>query len=334
MKVLFIVADPDKASTRVRVRNLLPELERAGLRCETAPWPRGWRARRRLAAHAARHDRVVLQKILPGAADLHMLRRRSRWLAYDFDDAVFLRGGAAGTAPGGARARRFRRLCRHADLMLAGNAWLASAAAERGGTVKVLPSAVPVRSAPRHLPRGGSRRPVVGWVGSSRTLPYLESVLPALRATALVRPFRLHVICDRPARMPGLDMVHVPWSEDTQAAAVAQLDVGLMPLPDTPWARGKCAYKLLQYMAAGVPFVASAVGMNVEVADGERSGLLAPTPGDFAAPLLRLLGDPGLRTRLGQHGHALALRAYDVPVVAAALATVLRAGGGEPEAAA
>jgi glycosyltransferase involved in cell wall biosynthesis len=114
-------------------------------------------------------------------------------------------------------------------------------------------------------------------------------------------------VSDGPLTLPGVRVVDVPWTREGEAAAVASFDAGIMPLAlDEPWSRGKCAYKLLQYMAAGVPAVGSDVGMNSDLIQSGRNGLLARTPHDWAEALASLAGDFSLRARLGGAGRETA----------------------------
>ncbi len=319
-RVLILTAPLHRPSTRVRVTTLLPWLEREGVRAEVVAWPRRPRQRWRLLERCRRHDVVVLQKVLPTALELHLLRRASHRLIYDLDDAVFLRA-AGGGQPSRTRAARFARLCRLVDGVTAGNRYLAEAARQQGARTWLVPSSVPVERPPRN--HTFSVPPVVGWIGSQHTLPYLEAIAGALGEAARRHPFRLHVIADAVPQIPQVEVVPIPWSEATEEGELRRLDVGLMPLPDDPWTRGKCAYKLLQYMAAGVPWVASPVGMNRELAEADGGGLLA-TDTTFAETLADLLESPERRAALGRRGRLMVERHYSRPVAARLLAEALR----------
>ena len=129
-------------------------------------------------------------------------------------------------------------------------------------------------------------------------------------------------ICDRSPALPGVAVEHVPWSLETQHEALAGLDVGLMPLADSPWSRGKCAYKLLQYLAAEVPAVASPVGANADLVEDGVNGLLAADPPAFARAIESLAGDPDRACALARRGRQTA-EGFSYPAVAAAWAAFL-----------
>jgi glycosyltransferase involved in cell wall biosynthesis len=334
--VVFLVQAQAAPSTRVRVTNLFPELQRSGkVTPQIRAIPSGFGQRLRLFRGLGGFAVVVLQKKLLAPLELAALRRHARCLIFDFDDAIYLRD-LKGVVDGVTSARRWRSLSRslkfswiirHCDAVLAGNDYLAAAARRAAGRrklpVEILPSAVPVTGVPQRGEFPENAPLVVGWVGSSGNLGFVAMLGSALAAAAEKRPFVLHVLCDEMLAIPGVHCTHLPWRLDTQEREIARFDIGIMPLPDTPWTRGKCSYKLLQYMAAGVPFVASAVGMNIEAANTGPTGLLAETAPAFTDQLLRLLAGGQLRRDLGRRGRQVAEVRYSTQAVAERLAGLL-----------
>jgi glycosyltransferase involved in cell wall biosynthesis len=157
---------------------------------------------------------------------------------------------------------------------------------------------VPATAAPMPPAEDGV---VVGWVGSSSTLPYLEAEAATLVGVASRgRRVRLRVVADRPPRLPpGMALEYVPWTAAGEAAAIAGMHVGFAPLSDDAWTRGKCGFKVVQLLGAGRPVVASPVGVQAEQVRPEVTGLLGSTSLELAQGLLRLVEDEGLRVRLG-----------------------------------
>jgi glycosyltransferase involved in cell wall biosynthesis len=168
----------------------------------------------------------------------------------------------------------------------------------------------------------------MGWTGTSGNYPYLEAIQPALETLLREVPgAALVVVADRPPSLPrlaGRDVRFVPWSPAHEVEALAAMDVGLMPLADDEWTRGKCSFKMLQYMAAGIASVVSPVGMNRDVLAIGESGLAASTRDDWIEALRTLAADPDRRARMGAAGRAIALEHFDVPVVARRLAAIFR----------
>ena len=296
-------ADP---SFRIRWERFLPAFAAAGIEMEVHEIPA--RGRGAVFARAGAADAVVLHRRLLTAWDFARLRRHARRLIYDFDDALCYRAGTPHRS--WSRARRFFRTVERSDLVLAGNRVLAGLARLRARRVCVVPSTLDVES---YAPAEKTEEFTAVWIGQRATLPHLEAVREAITAHG----FRLRVIAD--AAPPGAE--HVPWAVATEARHLAECHVGLMPLPTTPFARGKSGYKLLQYYAAGLPAVASPVGVNRTLAAG--GALLAREPDAWVAALRRLLHDPALRERLGATGRAFVARRYASSALAERLIRLL-----------
>jgi glycosyltransferase involved in cell wall biosynthesis len=180
----------------------------------------------------------------------------------------------------------------------------------------------------RYHPAGGDGRTLV-WVGSSSTLQGLERAAALLDGLPRAVPgVRLKVVCDRFPTFRELPVVPVPWDEASEAGEIARTDVGISWVPDDPWSRGKCGLKLLQYMAAGLPVLTNPVGVHAEMVRHGETGLLATTPHEWQAAAARLLGDAGLRQRMGRSGRAVVESAYSVEVGARRWLEVLGRLGG------
>jgi glycosyltransferase involved in cell wall biosynthesis len=316
VNVLFVHRGRDVPSARVRILALLPHLEALGIGCRAVEHPSNARALRALVNARDRPDAFVLQKKLPTPADAWAWRGRRAPLLFDFDDAVMFRQQPRGASfESRTRSRRFGRALRLCDAFVCGNAYLASFARGAGKPVLVAPSAVPLE-VPTSRARIAGRPVRVGWLGSPENLPSLAALAPVLRRVAAERDFRLAVVSRQGIDLPGISVEHVPWTLAGQERDLASLDVGLMPLDDSPWSRGKCAYKLLQYMAAGVPVVASPVGMNTEVVADGVNGLLAATPDAWFRALIGLIDDADLAWRLGRAGRETVVARFGYPGVA------------------
>ena len=259
----------------------------------------GWRA-----------DVTLLQREMASTLpSLEGLTRRPR--VVDIDDAVHLyRGGVAA-----------RRLARLADLVVVGNRWLAEIWRQWNPAVEILPTPVDTDAiAVRPFPE----RPAIGWIGSAGNLHYLTAIAPALeRIISRFPGTEIAVCCDRPPELPGLPVRYVPWSEEAEADFLASITVGLMPLADGPWERGKCSFKMLQYMAAGRPCVASPVGMNSELLAEAEIGHAATTLDEWSEALSSLLAEREAAEHVGAVGRALAVKRYSVTALAPQLAALL-----------
>jgi len=167
--------------------------------------------------------------------------------------------------------------------------------------------------------------PVIGWTGSQTTAIYLETILPTLSALQRECNFDVLIIgVDVDLEAHGVTGCCVPWSAKTEVETTKRIDIGLMPLPDTEWARGKCALKAIQYLAFGIPAVVSDVGMNRDVVIDGETGILVQPDGDWKPALRKLLSDRALRLEMGRKGRAHVVANYSAAVVAEKVAGDLR----------
>jgi glycosyltransferase involved in cell wall biosynthesis len=276
-------------------------------------------------------DVVVVQRQvdpLPGRR-LDRAAIGDRPLVLDIDDAVWL------PEPGGHPLARLRRneaklrwLASRAERVIAGNEHLADWLSGHARDVSVVPSLVDTEGVARRV-HAESDTVVVGWIGSASTALYLRTVAAPLAAFAACRPrlrLRLVVVGGVAPEIPGVAVEQWPWSERNEADALRRLDIGLMPLPDTAWTRGKCAYKALQYMAAAIPVVADDVGLTSAVVGDGVAGVLARHPVEWEQAIGLLADSAAMRQRMGDAGRARVQAGYSVSTWSATLAKLI--GGG------
>ncbi len=312
-EVLFVSEGEDAPSTRYRATAFFSRLERAGWSAGHLAASKRWSDRARVLLAARRADVVVVLRktFTPGMRWL--LRRAARRLVLDLDDAVYLRDD--GTASG-TRAKRFRAMVQRCDAVFAGNATLAQAAAACGAQATVLPTAVDPSKYPRASPPGPGGSIDAVWIGSSSTRKYIEGLLPTLAAAARVTPgLRLKVISDFQLSHPGLEVLCLPWSERDEAVSVAASHLGLAPMPDDPWTRGKCGLKALQYMAAGLPVLASDAGVHREIVEHGRTGWLCAEESQWVRAIADLAADGTAWSAMGEAGRRRLCERYSVDAV-------------------
>jgi glycosyltransferase involved in cell wall biosynthesis len=301
------LSDP---SFRLRWGQLFPLLAEMGVEGRAEEIPAN--GRRAVFARATDADVTVLHRRLLGARNFRALRGYAKRLVYDFDDALCYRPHAPHRSKN--RERRFFRAVAGADMVFAGNRVLAGIARIARPRVRVIPTTVD----PAHYAFDGAKAEhfTAVWIGQRWTLPHLQTALPALLAAGVA----VRVVADEAP--DGAEFV--PWSLEGEAAALGSAHVGLMPLPDDPFARGKCGFKLLQYFAAGLPAVASPVGVNRALASG--GALLARRPEEWVSAVLRLRDDRALRERMGNGARAFVARRYAAEHLAARLSRLLQSG--------
>jgi glycosyltransferase involved in cell wall biosynthesis len=322
--VLFVTeADRIHASSRVRVFQCVPHLERAGVRCEVInAWPTAALGKSRyepvraaatvrypfrlvqILRRAGRHDLTYVNLVLFPLAYQRRLRARNRGIIFDFVDPIYTSSRHPGRLER-QRQRRFEHMVRTASGVVTGN--------EPGREVasrycaRVLDVIGPVdtdRLRPRADGAAGDEV-VIGWIGGSSTTRYLGVVRSALREVLGRYPkARLELLGADVPPLDGVPYTARRWSEATEADDLVRFDIGIMPLPDDTWTRGKGGYKILQYMAVGIPSVASPVGINADLVRDGENGFLARDERGWIAALSRLVEDAALRRRLGRQARS------------------------------
>lgn len=320
-------------SSRIRVLDLLAGLRENGIEPDVEILPDSFWNRRKLFKKAKDYPVTVLQKRLLSLFDFRELRKNAKLLAFDFDDAIYHKNASCSPEPAdyesSTRKNKFKRTVAGSDLVMAANSVLAGKAREFNSAVpvEIIPSSVDVNDFIPKADYSLSSPPVIGWIGTKSTLRYLGLISSAFTELREKREFVLRIISNEPYMQAGINIEFVRWSLENQKAELGRFDIGIMPLSGDPFSEGKASYKLLQYLAAGVPSVCSPVGMNSEVAGNGECCLTASGSGEFASQMLKLLDDCGLRRSLGLKGRDLVERKYSLEVVASKLASALKGMG-------
>lgn len=318
MKALALVEARDHVCCRYRISAFERALGASGWSLTIEALAPGLFSRMAQFARSGDYDVVILQRKLLPRWQIGELRRRSKRLIFDFDDAVLYRDSYDRRGPYHRRRReRFQRTIQMADDVIAGNDFLAGCALEVGASsdrVRVIPTCVETETARPMVPRIGSNPGMdLVWIGSSSTMAGLDQQRPLWERVGREVPgVRLRMVCDRFLRFESLPVVHLPWSETTQNANVAGGDVGISWVPDDLWSRGKCGLKVLQYQAAGLPVVANPVGVHRELVRPGVDGFLPSSSDEWVEAIQTLRADPDLRLRLGRAARSSVESHYSV----------------------
>jgi glycosyltransferase involved in cell wall biosynthesis len=334
------------ASSRVRSYQYLPFLAAHGISVDVAPlFPdayvlglyagrrplggvmKSYLDRVRSLFRARRYDLIWLEyellPWLPAWVETLLMPRDVPYVV-DYDDAVFHRYDRHALGPLSAMLRdKIDAVMRRAALVIVGNDYLRQHAIAAGAAwVEILPTVVDLR---RYAvaEKSGSQTLTIGWIGSPATAPYLAGLGEVLRHVSHQTGFQVVAVGARADQLAGLPVTARPWSETTEVREIQNFDIGIMPLTDGPFERGKCGYKLIQYMACGIPVVASPVGSNVEIVDQGRSGFLAESRKQWVEALGRLCEDATLRKSMGLAGRERVEAEYSLQVAAPRLAEML-----------
>lgn len=332
MRILFLTQGTHTPSSRFRVGQFVPHFQKAGIECTIAagygagynrivktkwgtPYKAAMQMKRFLfGLSAPAYDLLFLQRpILPFTPwPEEILHRLNPRMLFDVDDAIFT-GVHGEIVP--ARRHTFERCAALSAHVIAGNRFLSEAAGQPTKTT-VLPTVIDTdRYRPKRTPTTEESSVVIGWIGSSSTLRYVEQILPALRCVRDRYPHvRIRIVCsEMPASMQHEDRFEFhTWSKEGEIAALQSFDIGIMPLEDSLTTRGKCGFKMIQYMAVGIPVVSSPVGANIDIFNGSHAGMLADSHDAWVHALCTLVADHGLRQDCGHAARLHATNHYAV----------------------
>lgn len=338
------------ASVRFRVAQFVPALNAAGFSVVLHPlfdtslfrllYRPGHVWHKTSALFSRTLDRL---RALRGSYDVVLIHREAypigppfieRWLArqgvpivYDFDDAVYLPNTSDANRMVGflKRPAKVAEVVALASQVIAGNAHLAGYASRHSTHVHVIPTCVDTQLwTPRAEPAPPGP-PVIGWIGTPTTTPYLLALHDVFAALAKEHSFILRVSGSvTPVAIPGVRVANEPWTLPREIELFNTCDIGVYPLPNDAWTLGKCGFKAIQFMACGVPVVASAVGVNNDIIEQGVSGLLATTEQEWLDHLRTLIADAATRARIGAAGRARIEARYSLTANAPAVVDVMR----------
>lgn len=336
MRMLFVVSGADTPSTRFRILAYLPLLEAAGHQCDVAySFPQkydyfkaiGWRLSQRLKrtvrhihawqAQRKKYDAIIIEREVFDDDTWELetkFRDATERLVLDVDDGIFL-----------LHPEKFDRVARMCDVAIAGNAWLKAYLDERCTSVVQIPTCVRMADYPLR-PATAQRKdfPTVGWIGTTGNVAFLSVASEALRAVSETIPFRLLVVAPSDEKLPtdelsGIKIDFRKWDPRTEVNHIRDMDLGLMPLPaGEDWMKYKCGLKLIQYLAVGIPGIASPIGVNEEILGDHRLGSdhcvgrAASNTQQWKEALRELLSSVPLRQQLGSAGRELVEQKYSI----------------------
>lgn len=323
MNLLIISNNLNRAGFRQRIAVYLETLRKNGIDCEVAKLPSGSLARRKLFKRAAEFDVVLLHKKGLNPFDAFWLRRCSKKLIYHFDDAIMY---SDKTPERNSRSHfvPFCRSVRIADMVIAGSTYLAQQAKPFNPNVVILPTGINISDYNVEKPAKDDDKIRLVWIGSLSTLKYLEQIKSVPEAIgARFKNVVMRIICDDFIEMENISVEKRLWSRDTRRIDLTTSDIGLAPLPDNRFTRGKCSFKVFEYSAAGLPVVASPVGTNSEHVRDNITGFLVTDTHQWINKITELIENPGLREKMGREGLAF-VRKFDLSLIGEQFAELIK----------
>jgi glycosyltransferase involved in cell wall biosynthesis/SAM-dependent methyltransferase len=354
LRVVALASYPDEAAcTRFRIAQFIELLGERGADVRLLPFlttsafrrlydPRQW-LRTMLALGVGtlrrftqlltvyRADVIFVQReamlLGPPVLEWFVARVARRPIVLDLDDATYLNQSSVyGRITRFLKAqRKTDRLIDWASVVICGNDWIADHVRSRGKVAAVVMPTVVDTKAFVPVEKDPTRVPVIGWVGSHSTTEYLKAIVPVLARLRQEFEFRVRVVgAAHPISIPGVEVESLPWQRDREIHDFQTLDIGVYPLPDDMWAKSKSGLKAIEYLAVGVPFVASPVGVVASAGLAGTTHFLASTEQEWYESLGILLRDPQQRKRMGGAGRAYAVEHYSVEQVSDVLDQILR----------
>jgi glycosyltransferase involved in cell wall biosynthesis len=342
MNILFVVPYPkgQAPSQRFRYEQYLPALEAKGWNYTLASfldvptWQilykpghagakvwgtlKGFGRRLKLLFQLKQYDYVFLHReatpIGPPWFEWMAAKVAGSKIIYDFDDAIWM-----ADASGNNKVISFLKwqskvasICRWSHKVSCGNAFLQEYARQFNPDAILNPTTIDTEGMHNQIRRQSAEKVIIGWTGSHTTNRYLDMIVPVLQRLEKEYDFEFRVISNQSPELPLRSFTFRPWRKDTEIPDLLTFHIGLMPLEDEPWAKGKCAFKALQYMALGIPAVVSPVGCNTEVVDHGVNGYLCTTEEEWYQSLAQLLQNPELRAKLGHAARQKIVGHYSV----------------------
>lgn len=252
---------------------------------------------------------------------------------FDFDDAIFVsyRSPSNGYLSYLKFASKTKTICRLASHVMVGNPYLAEYAGAVNDHVTVIPTTIDTEKYRVPPPKTTDGPITIGWTGSFSTVQHLDTLRGALKKLAETERFRLRVIGTPTYELPSVDVEAMQWRAATELEDLHAIDVGVMPLPDDNWSKGKCGLKALQFMALGIPTICSPVGVNTDIIQDNENGFLAMSESEWVDKLTRLLKSAELRRRLGDAGRATVEQRYSAAIQAPRVYEIFKSVQREPQ---
>ena len=304
MKLLVLIQGHEIAASRYRILQYLPYLKDNGVSADVMEFPDTIREYAGLYTKLDQYESVFVQRKRFHFPFLGLFRHKAKRIIYDLDDAVMFRNSFSKSPYSRTRQKRFNNMVSSCDAIIAGNYFLKEQTLPYNPNVVVIPTSIP--TARYSLKDYNINKDIVtiGWIGSQSTIHYLESMKDVFDEVAKLHPGKveLKIICDVFFDCETIPVRKVHWSSETEVDELKDCDIGIMPLRDDLWSRGKCGLKILQYFGVGIPVVCTPVGVNRDVVHPGENGYWAMNRKDWTEALSALIINSELRKSMGYVG--------------------------------
>jgi glycosyltransferase involved in cell wall biosynthesis len=311
IKILALLSKYNLPSARLRIFDMVPYVEKYGMFIHAVGFSKGI-SRLFQIFSIRKYDLVIIQKKTSlNKVELFLIRKFSKKIIYDFDDATMFHELEHGKPLIGKNFKKFLNTINIADAVVAGNDFLGSFCKSNVANIYKLPTPVNTKE---YFPLKKKNKNIVslGWIGVPGSMGHLIKLLPLLKKIAIKFPIELIIISKKDLNCIGLKIRNIKWELNRENEFLNLIDIGLMPLDNSIWTNGKGGYKLIQYAAVGIPSLGSAVGINKEIIIHQKTGYLANSPEEWTAYLELLISNVSLRKKLGDAARSHIVKKYSL----------------------
>jgi len=326
MKIIFLTHSSDQGH-RFRVEQYFPYLIAHEVEPKWQPLPGSWKERFALYRHLPLFNVVCIQRRLLSPLEFYWIRKKSSKVLFDLDDAIMYRSSSSPRPHSLSRRLKFRRMVMGSDMVTTGNEFLKDEVLKVNPAKKVfvIPTCIDTNLYPRKKEILHDGEIILGWIGTKGNLKYLKKLEPVFAAIQQRFPqVRLKIVSNDFYDSSHLPVIKKSWKLEDENEDLISFDIGLMPLNDDLWSRGKCGLKIVQYLSVGVPVVCTPVGINSDIIRDGENGFWAKTDQEWVNRLSILIQDEALRHRMGLKGIETVERGYSLAVTSEKFFQVLQ----------
>ena len=326
MKIIFLTHSSDQGH-RFRVEQYFPYLRDHGMEPKWQPRPGSWSERLMIYRQLPSYDVVCIQRRLLPPFEFYWIRKKSSKILLDLDDAIMYRSSSSPRPHSLSRWLKFRWMVKGSDVVTVGNQFLKNQVlkVDRQKKVFVLPTCIDTSLYPQKKKISNRHEIVLGWIGTKGNLRYLKKLEPVFKTLGQRFPqVKLKIVSNDSYDSGHLPVINKLWKLEDENEDLISFDIGLMPLNDDLWSKGKCGLKIVQYLSVGIPVVCTPVGINSDIVKNGENGFWAADDQEWVDRLSNLIQNPDLRLQMGLKGIETVEREYSLNVTSGKFFGVLQ----------
>ena len=331
MRIIFLTHSSDQGH-RFRVEQYFPYLIAHQVEPKWQPHARSWRERVTLYRQLPLFDVVCIQRRLLSPFEFYWIRKKSLKILFDLDDAIMYRSSSSPRPHSFSRWLKFRWMVKGSDVVTVGNHFLKNQVlrVDREKKVFVIPTCIDTNLYQQKKKISNRPEIILGWIGTKGNLKYLKKLEPIFETIhQRFTQVKLKIVSNDFFDSPHLPIIKKPWKLEDENEDLISFDIGLMPLSDDLWSRGKCGLKIIQYLSVGVPVVCTPIGINRDIVIHGTNGFWASDHQEWVEHLSTLIENPDLRKQMGLNGIETVEGEYSLTVTAEKFLRALQTLGDE-----